>query len=113
MTLPSVLLNSILSKQIDIGCCTELDYRPFGLKEAEVFVDSMPIKHRFLPKTNSSNTYAAEKEESDLSNKSKAADASVLLALDDRLYVQPAAPKKPGGKNPIRLKKQYSLWEKD
>ena len=93
MTLPSVVLNSIQSKQIDIGRCTELDYRPFSLEEAEVFVDSMPIKHRFLPKTNGSSEDAAdEKKEREKSNKSEPEHASVLLAIDDRLDVQPAAP---------------------
>ena len=87
MTLPSVVLNSIQSKQIVIGNCSELDYRPLSIPEAEMFVENMPQKHVFLEKVGSSKKEAAEVDEN---NKSMSTHPSILLAVDDRLDVQPA-----------------------
>ena len=72
MTLPSVVTNSINSKQIQINQCSELDFKPFSLTEAELFIDNMPIKHSVMARTE--NTVKEDTEQ-----------PSILLAVDDSL----------------------------
>ena len=83
MTLPSVVLNSIQSKQIDIGRCSELDFKPFSLPEAEVYVEQMPVKHRILDKAKW--VKEEEQEGKDKIYELHDKQASILLAVDDSI----------------------------
>ena len=79
MTLPSVVVNSINSKQIHIEECKELDFKPFSLPEAEVFIDNMPIKHSIIAKTER----AKQRESDTLTDK-----PPILLAVEDSVDIR-------------------------